>query len=126
MASWDAQQRLPSIQGSVGGVVYCIGAWCGYGFHEDGMRAAVNAFGAMGLRVPWDPPDTSPKLSLFESWALGRLGQYLSAGIGPGAALLVVRPNGEESICDGGRSGSALAAAVHVYEVCPAYAPPQA
>eukprot|EP00892_Ulva_mutabilis_P000826 jgi/Ulvmu1/10744/UM068_0034.1 len=126
MASWNAQQQLPSIQGSGGGVVYYAGAWCGYGFHEDGMRAAVAAVGAMGLRVPWEPRATSPKLSMFESWALGRLGQYLSAGIGPGAALRVVRPDGEESTYGGGRSGGASAAAVHVYEVCPAYAPPQA
>lgn len=37
---------MPGIQG-VGGVYYA-GAWCGYGFHEDGIRAAVAAVQAMG------------------------------------------------------------------------------
>lgn len=30
------------------GGVYFAGAWCGYGFHEDGIRAAVTAVEAMG------------------------------------------------------------------------------
>jgi predicted NAD/FAD-binding protein len=36
-----AQQRLPEING-VQGTYYC-GAYWGYGFHEDGVRSAVNA-----------------------------------------------------------------------------------
>lgn len=35
-----AQHRLPSIQGT-GGVFLC-GAWAGYGFHEDGLKAAMS------------------------------------------------------------------------------------
>ena len=35
----DAQKRLPTIQG-VNRTWYC-GAWCGYGFHEDGLQSAL-------------------------------------------------------------------------------------
>ena len=34
------------LQGTGG--VYFAGAWCGYGFHEDGIKAAVAAVEAMG------------------------------------------------------------------------------
>jgi len=35
-----------SLQGQGG--VYLAGAWCGYGFHEDGIKSAVEAVTAMG------------------------------------------------------------------------------
>ena len=128
MASWRAQQRLPSIQGSGGGVVYYAGAWCGYGFHEDGMRAAVAAVAAMGLRVPWDPRATSPKTSMLQGWVTGRLERYLAAGIASGSQLRIVWPGGCERTFGGpvatGETGAR--AAVHAYEVVPEYAPPQA
>jgi predicted NAD/FAD-binding protein len=38
-AALDAQKRLPTIQG-VNRTWYC-GAWCGYGFHEDGLQSAL-------------------------------------------------------------------------------------
>lgn len=126
MASWQAQQRLPSIQGSEGGVIYYVGAWCGYGFHEDGMRAAVAAVGAMGLRVPWEPRGSSPKTTQLQAWAAGRLHRYLSAGIAPGCMLRAVRPDGDEHTYGGPAGGGGSAAAVHTYEVQPAFAPPRA
>jgi hypothetical protein len=33
----QAQAQLPNIQGKRG--IYFAGAWCGYGFHEDGIKA---------------------------------------------------------------------------------------
>lgn len=45
----DAQQALRGIQGQ--GRTWYSGAWMGYGFHEDGMRAAVGV--ARGLGVDW-------------------------------------------------------------------------
>ena len=51
-ATVDAQARLPRIQGR-GGVWYA-GAWCGHGFHEDGLRAALwVAANGFGIRPPW-------------------------------------------------------------------------
>jgi predicted NAD/FAD-binding protein len=46
--------------------VYFAGAWCSYGFHEDGIKAAVAAVGHLGVQVPWEPISTSPKMSLSQ------------------------------------------------------------
>jgi predicted NAD/FAD-binding protein len=43
--------RLPEIQGRRG--VWFAGAWTGYGFHEDGLRSAVNVATALGCPPPW-------------------------------------------------------------------------
>ncbi|PQO30619.1 FAD-dependent oxidoreductase [Blastopirellula marina] len=37
--SYSAQKRLPQIQGEQ--QTYFCGAWCGYGFHEDGVKSAL-------------------------------------------------------------------------------------
>lgn len=47
----QAQERLAAIQGR-GGVWFC-GAWCGYGFHEDGLRSALGVVRSMGYPIPW-------------------------------------------------------------------------
>jgi predicted NAD/FAD-binding protein len=46
-----AQARLSEIQGQ-DRVWYC-GAWQGYGFHEDGLRSAIQVATRLGARVPW-------------------------------------------------------------------------
>ncbi len=53
-----AQAALPRIRGR-GGVDYA-GAWLGWGFHEDGLRAAIEAAAAVGVRPPWEEPGTAP------------------------------------------------------------------
>ncbi len=51
-ATVDAQKDLAAIQGR-GGVWYA-GAWCGYGFHEDGLTSALTvAEQGFGIRPPW-------------------------------------------------------------------------
>ena len=48
-AAIAAQRRLPEIQGMHGlGRTWFCGAWCGYGFHEDGLKAGLAA--AVGVR----------------------------------------------------------------------------
>lgn len=50
-AAIDAQQRLEEIQG-VGGIWFA-GAWCGYGFHEDGLKSALRVANGLGVAAPW-------------------------------------------------------------------------
>lgn len=51
-AAVEAQLRLPQIQGENG--IYIAGAWTGYGFHEDGMRSAVEVAARLGCVAPWE------------------------------------------------------------------------
>ena len=48
----QAQRQLHRLQGR--SRTWFAGAWTGYGFHEDGMRSAVEVAAALGARVPWD------------------------------------------------------------------------
>lgn len=41
LAAIEAQRRVPELQGRRH--VWFCGAWCGYGFHEDGLRAGTEA-----------------------------------------------------------------------------------
>jgi predicted NAD/FAD-binding protein len=50
-AALVTRQRLPEIQGRRQ-TWYC-GAWTGYGFHEDGLKSAVNVARALNVEVPW-------------------------------------------------------------------------
>ncbi len=55
-AAVAAQSRMHEIQGANG--LWFSGAWLGYGFHEDGLRAAVEVAGSLGAPLPW--VDTRP------------------------------------------------------------------
>ncbi len=46
-----AQQRLADIQGQGG--LWLAGAWGGYGFHEDGLKSALQVANGLGVRAPW-------------------------------------------------------------------------
>ncbi|MGD8589513.1 MAG: FAD-dependent oxidoreductase [Chromatiales bacterium] len=50
-AAIEAQQRLNSIQGRRRS--WFCGAWCGYGFHEDGLKSALRIIGDFGVEAPW-------------------------------------------------------------------------
>ena len=92
-ASWHAQSLVPSIQNS-GGIFYA-GAWCGYGFHEDGMRSSVAVLEALGLRPPWTPRTTTPKSSLVQSYFQSRLTEWGQAAVTTGSLRLIL-PSGAE------------------------------
>lgn len=66
--SLAAQQALWRIQGR-GGLWFC-GAWCGAGFHEDGLQAGLAVAEALGgLRRPWSVPAESGRIVLGPGWA---------------------------------------------------------
>lgn len=46
-----AQERLHEIQGKRG--AWYAGAWCSYGFHEDGLKAATRVAEGLGVSAPW-------------------------------------------------------------------------
>ncbi len=50
-AALVAQQSLPRLQGQRR--TWFCGAWCGYGFHEDGLKSAMAVAQAFGVRAPW-------------------------------------------------------------------------
>ena len=47
-----AQKEISSIQGINN--VFHTGAWTNYGFHEDGIKSAVNVVKKMNVQIPWD------------------------------------------------------------------------
>ncbi len=52
-AATRAQERLGDINGA--DKLWFAGAWTGWGFHEDGISAAVRVAKGLGARVPWGP-----------------------------------------------------------------------
>ena len=50
-AATAAQTELPTIQGK--NRSWFCGAWCGYGFHEDGLAAAEAVVKGLGVTPPW-------------------------------------------------------------------------
>lgn len=59
-----AQRRLPRIQGVAR--TWFAGAWCGYGFHEDGLQSGLNVAAALGSPAPWHddvrPVSSAPRV----------------------------------------------------------------
>ena len=47
----DSQRLISDIQGSQR--TWYAGAYCGYGFHEDGLQAGLNVAAALGSPPPW-------------------------------------------------------------------------
>lgn len=49
-----AQARLPQLQGRRN--TWFCGAWAGYGFHEDGLKAGMAVAAGLGVAAPWQTP----------------------------------------------------------------------
>lgn len=47
-----AQTELANIQGQQN--TWFCGAWCGYGFHEDGLKSALRVVQSFDVEVPWN------------------------------------------------------------------------
>ncbi len=56
-AAVAAQGRVRQIQGT--DRLWFCGAWCGWGFHEDGLSSGLAVARALGGVVPWDVEDVS-------------------------------------------------------------------
>ena len=57
-AAFDGQREIDAIQGR-GGIWYA-GAWLGYGFHEDGLRAGLRVAAALGAHPAWRGEEAEP------------------------------------------------------------------
>ena len=53
-SAYEAQKQLPQVQGL--DRVYFCGAWTGYGFHEDGIKAGMAVANLLGAYAPWQLP----------------------------------------------------------------------
>lgn len=48
----EAQSEIPKIQGKQS--TFYVGAWQGYGFHEDGAKSAIEVAKKLNWKIPWD------------------------------------------------------------------------
>lgn len=70
------QERLPEIQG-VRNTWFC-GSYCGYGFHEDGLKAGIAIARSLGIDPPW-ATEVAPA-ALAPILGRGQTGVTLAAG----------------------------------------------
>ena len=56
-----AQSRLPQLQGRRN--TWFCGAWAGYGFHEDGLKAGMAVAAGLGVAAPWQAPVAALKVA---------------------------------------------------------------
>lgn len=73
------------------------GAWCGYGFHEDGIKAAVAVVEKLGVTLPWKPRPTSPYTSWSEGLCVATVDRLLRAALSTGSVRIIM-PNGSERV----------------------------
>jgi len=94
-SSQTAEELQSALQGKGG--MYYAGAWCGYGFHEDGLKAGMAAAVALGASIPWKARATCPKISLTDSFFMGTFDKFARMAISMGSLRLIL-PNGEERL----------------------------
>ena len=94
-AAREAQEHLPSIQGQHR--TWFCGAWCGWGFHEDGLKSAIEVAKGLGAPPPWVARSLSPKIPLLHSWAIRTFEKVGQRVITKGSLSLLL-PNGCEIV----------------------------
>ncbi|MBN2679441.1 FAD-dependent oxidoreductase [Acidithiobacillus montserratensis] len=65
------QEAIRRLQGADG--LWFCGAWLGHGFHEDGLRSAVEVANRMGIRAAWQQQESSvsePRMEICPEHAL--------------------------------------------------------
>ena len=63
----SAQKELWHLQGEHN--TWFCGAWCGYGFHEDGLQSGLLVAEALGgVKRPWDLPNMNARIPLPADW----------------------------------------------------------
>eukprot|EP01023_Acetabularia_acetabulum_P058522 TRINITY_DN6925_c0_g2_i3.p1 TRINITY_DN6925_c0_g2~~TRINITY_DN6925_c0_g2_i3.p1 ORF type:complete len:1028 (-),score=184.63 TRINITY_DN6925_c0_g2_i3:1047-3677(-) len=91
--SMKAQQQLDEVQGVNN--IFFTGAWCGYGFHEDGLKSAIKVAKKFGVVVPWTPRSCSPKTTFMQSFYQNVFFGFAKAALVQGSMRFVL-PDGTE------------------------------
>ena len=100
-AAIAAQRDIKSIQGK--DRVWFCGAWCGYGFHEDGIKSAVDCVDEMlgKSSVPWSPRACDPKLSAVTKMILPMFQRACTGWLPANKRLRMILPDGSERVMSG-------------------------
>ena len=75
--------------------MFFAGAWCGYGFHEDGLNAGIEVAQRFGATIPWTPRATSPKISLLDRLCISIFDRFARTALIKGCLILIL-PNGQD------------------------------
>mmetsp|Transcript_1925 Transcript_1925/g.7990 ORF Transcript_1925/g.7990 Transcript_1925/m.7990 type:complete len:1321 (-) Transcript_1925:972-4934(-) len=106
----EAQTLIKEMQGSQN--VWFAGAWCGYGFHEDGIKSAVDVAEGMLAKfapnektktraTPWVPRSCDPHLTLTSRVCVPLFARVAGAWVPPGRVFKMLLPNGDELVMRG-------------------------
>jgi len=100
-AAIAAQRDIKSLQGK--DKVWFCGAWCGYGFHEDGIKSAVDCVDEMlgKSSVPWSPRACDPKLSTVTKMILPMFQRACTGWLPANKRLRMILPDGSERVMSG-------------------------
>mmetsp|Transcript_20913 Transcript_20913/g.47922 ORF Transcript_20913/g.47922 Transcript_20913/m.47922 type:complete len:1441 (-) Transcript_20913:534-4856(-) len=113
-----AQAKLVGELQGVDGV-YFAGAWCSYGFHEDGIRSAVEVVKKMCHKsdvTPWKPISCNPKMSNASQVFLRLFLRFGEAMVPQMCAVRLILPNGDEAIVGARDAAPSDSATIHIYD----------
>lgn len=104
-AAIAAQTQIQALQGK--DRVWFCGAWCGYGFHEDGIKSAVDCCDKLLGRssVPWIPRPCNPKLSSTTKAVLPLFQRACTGWLPANKRLRMILPDGSERMMCGKDAG---------------------